>query len=326
MPIIRFYVPDSNVPPFDKFTTWVDEYGLPSQENNTLQNWNFQTWYHLSRAGFDCTRTSDLPSDGILLSTWVPDLKQLWNRPDVFVVGIAADGEAWPSAQMTVVQNPQMHDVSKGHYFIPHWPQPGIIPRNDKRGDQIENLHYFGVPGNLANEFHEREFAEALLRETGVRFSFMPPEQWHNFSETDLVLAVRGLDASEFKEKPATKLYNAWIAGVPAICGRESSMVQSCNTSYDASFCRSVSDVIEFVGKLKQQPELYRILATCSRQRGDEFCVSATTKRWEKFLLEAALPSYREWQKQPLNKRRIWLAQRRVSSLRQRFVNKFFRK
>jgi hypothetical protein len=44
---------------------------------------------------------------------------------------------------------------------------------------------------------------------------------WHDYSTDDLVLAVRDLTEKDALVKPASKLVNAWIAGVPALLGPE---------------------------------------------------------------------------------------------------------
>lgn len=50
--------------------------------------------------------------------------------------------------------------------------------------------------------------------------------RWHDYSDVDVVLAARAFGRpNSYAWKPATKLYNAWHAGVPAIFSGESSLL-----------------------------------------------------------------------------------------------------
>ena len=122
-------------------------------------------------------------------------------------------------------------------YSSLHFPQPALIARDPARGDRIENIAYKGLSGNLHPEFHGKAWRE-FLAARGLRWVTDAVEEsqsrddksklaWNDYREVDLVLAVRlpsrnVLGRSDLHpRKPATKLYNAWRAGVPALLGPE---------------------------------------------------------------------------------------------------------
>src|SRR5207244_1366441 len=87
-------------------------------------------------------------------------------------------------AQLFVVQNPlddmlTSRDPLWEAAYIPHWVQPGLLPRDETRGAKFENVVYFGQPENLAAQLQESRWT-ARLAELGLRWRMVPREQWHD--------------------------------------------------------------------------------------------------------------------------------------------------
>lgn len=80
--------------------------------------------------------------------------------------------------------------------------------------------------------------------------------QWNDFSETDLVLAVRPPSGDLHLRKPATKLCNAWLAGVPAMLGPESAY---------RSLRRDELDFIEVGARAEAEAAVLRMLQEPAR-------------------------------------------------------------
>lgn len=57
------------------------------------------------------------------------------------------------------------------------------------------------------------------LRQRGVRFVNRFQGEWHDYQHVDAVLAIRDCPPVVLATKPASKLINAWKAGVPALLG-----------------------------------------------------------------------------------------------------------
>jgi hypothetical protein len=115
-----------------------------------------------------------MPDEGIVLShrdflddSIKPGLKLL-------LVCLRADVDRHPYAQLHVVQNPyqaipsQFMTLWESH-FIPHWPQPSIIPRNPQRGNAFENVTFLGNEINLVSEFCDRSWYDHL-QDLGLKF------------------------------------------------------------------------------------------------------------------------------------------------------------
>src|SRR6185295_13492466 len=58
------------------------------------------------------------------------------------------------------------------------------------------------------------------LAEIGVALR-LSEQAWNDYRDVDLVLSGRAESPLMLAFKPATKLYNAWLAGVPALLGDE---------------------------------------------------------------------------------------------------------
>lgn len=109
---------------------------------------------------------------------------------------------------MTVMQNGLMGETGLRR-TMPHWPQPGLIPRDPARGDRLETIAYFG------NDQYEPQFVKTgafqdALRQRGVRFVNRFQGEWHDYQHVDAVLAIRDCPPVVLATKPASKLINAW--------------------------------------------------------------------------------------------------------------------
>jgi len=87
---------------------------------------------------------------------------------------------------------------------------------------------------------------QAILRELELTWHFVGPDRWHDFREVDVVVAVRGFDRHRHANKPPTKLFNAWHAGVPVILGRESAYQHERLSPLDYLEAGSFAEVVSF--------------------------------------------------------------------------------
>ncbi|WP_303069820.1 hypothetical protein [Bilophila wadsworthia] len=69
---------------------------------------------------------------------------------------------------MTVMQNGLMGETGLRR-TMPHWPQPGLIPRDPARGDRLETIAYFGSD-QYEPQFVKTGAFQDALRQRGVRF------------------------------------------------------------------------------------------------------------------------------------------------------------
>ncbi|MEG3876029.1 hypothetical protein QT972_01420 [Microcoleus sp. herbarium7] len=217
-----------------------------------------------------------------------------------FIVGCRSDGFPPAICNFTVVQNKVCLN-SKTDIFIPHWPQPGLIPRMKERGSTIENIVFKGGEINLYESFRSPEFKQELEK-LGVtlRINGRPetgPIMWHDYSTDDLVLAVRDLTEKDAMVKPASKLVNAWIAGVPALLGPEPAFREQRQSDLDYIEVKTPQEVFEAVKLLKSQPELYQKMVANGLKRAEDFTAEKMIQRWYDLLSGPVADGYKHWLK-----------------------------
>jgi len=286
--------------------------------------WTLQTYLRLRASGFPCQLTDTLPDDGVILAHWDSLPPELQPGPRQMVVCFQADRARHPYAQIHVVQNPlalSLKIMTLGdrfllpgdRYFMPHWPQPGLIPRDPSRGDRCENIAFFGLEENLAPELRTASWQEQVTS-LGLSWRVISEfDLWNDYSEVDVILAVRSFGRQEYSWKPAAKLYNAWHAGVPAILGYDSAFRQERKSELDYLEVLSLADTLQALAKLRENPELRRKIIQNGQLRAIETSPAQLTKRWQTFLETVAIPAYHHWCVSPNLVRQSFLLRRQLA-------------
>ena len=186
---------------------------------------------------------------------------------------------------------------------MPHWPQPNLIPRDPSRGARFETLAYFGDPKNLAPELRSSDFQAELQSTCGLQLSFRGPNRWHDYSDVDAVLAVRDFSKARHLHKPATKLYNAWIAGVPLLTGQDSACEAEGTDGVDYLKIASPKELLSKLKLLKSDPDLREKIISSGQKKTASRNRDAVRRMWVE-LLKNQLPVMREnWEKRGKIKR-----------------------
>lgn len=256
--------------------------------------WILQTYLHMQAHGYDVRIDADLPDTGIVV--FIPEEESLQalnqqydevHRALTFVT-VRADviefRSSWADAE--IVQNGRFAD-GKRSFFVPHWPQPGIIPRDAARGTTIKHITFKGGFGSLDKRFRSDAW-HAFLEDRGLTFEIASKHtqgavpRWHDYAQADLMLAVRPLhgDGGQRCEKPASKLINAWHAGVPAIVGPEYAFQELYESPLDYIEVRTLSEAMEAVDALRADPERYRAMVEHGRRRAEAFTPARIAERW----------------------------------------------
>ncbi len=290
MPPVRFYLPDK-IPadmPSSPDVYWL---GFRGHMRSGVYAWTVQTFQRLRAAGFPCELTDQLPADGILVAHRKSVPRDFVPPAGVLFVCLRADATFHPFAHLHVVLNRSALSWWYPSAYMPHWPQPGLIPRDPARGDVWQNAAFFGDPGCIAEEMQGPEW-EATLRELELTWHFVGPDKWHDFREVDVLVAVRGFDRHRHGNKPPTKLFNAWHAGAPAVLGRESAYQHERSDPLDYLEVGSFAEVVAALRKLKEEPDLRRAMIVHGRERARESAPAAITGRWREFFEKVATPAY----------------------------------
>ena len=294
-PPIYFYYPpgvgDGDIPASN---------GVFTRDRPGKYNWTVKTYGYLSKMGYPCHVTHELPDEGIIVThreffrnTMIP------NRRQLFVCAVA-DFRRHPFAQLHIVQNsrdPLMVHASPAWpaSFIPLWPESGLKPRDPARGDLFENVSYFGLPPRLAPQLRSAEFA-TRLREHGFNFRVVSRDRWDDYRDTDAVLAVRSFANVSWHKFPPSKLYNSWIAGVPALLGSESAYQAERRNEYDYFEVHSADEVLETLLRLRADPGLRAAVARNCAERAAGVHPTRIAETWTTFLTTVAVPAWQDWQ------------------------------
>lgn len=271
-----------------------------------IYNWTLQTYINLRNSGFPCSLVNELPTEGIIIAHWDSLNKNFKPSSKQLLTCIQADRVRHPFAQVHIVQNPHSKRrkivqfcsdnlTIQNDFYIPHWPQPGLIPRAKDRGSKFQNLCFFGEPQNLIQEFKSRTWTDQL-QELGINWNLKTTfREWHDYSDVDGILAVRDFAKKDFKRKPATKLYNAWHAGVPAILGSESAYRFERQSEFDFLEVTSLDETIEAVKKLKDNDDLRHMIIENGFRRAQETSRDTLVQQWQKLITEFLIPKYYLW-------------------------------
>ncbi len=314
MPIIYFYIhpyfwPKCDVPS-DPDRDW-SGFGFG------IYTWTIQTYLRLVQSGFECKLVSSVPSEGILiahrecLSSINGSFKEVIKPTNkLYVVNMSADLGLYSYANLHIVQSCYQSTNYNNCHFVPHWPQPGIIHRDPTRSATFKNIAFLGNNKNLAPEFKSTEWCDEIKKLNlnfimmDQKFSFDNPESyfttgiWNNYSEIDAIVAVRKFNVAPHYcalNKPASKLYNAWLSGVPAIIGRDYQCNQERKSEFDYVEVDNVSETIMALRKMKDDYQYRKALVQNGLRRSEEVKADMTVDKWKTLFIEEIIPDYNRW-------------------------------
>jgi hypothetical protein len=344
-PVVSFYLPRSWWPDRlpsspEEYWPWVVEQGRVA---GPLARWTgarhavtVRTYIELRRDGFPCELTDELRPDAIVVThtDFLPhtgsDADSPWKRRgrlddamrSAFVLCYQADRPRHPYAHVHLVQN-GADATHNGHSvlgrlagldlrYLPLWTQPGLLPRRQTRGDEFTEVVFFGIPGELDPGLADPVWHERLRRR-GFNFRIADVADWHDYRDVDVVVAVRSFDyPGQLWRKPPSKLFNAWIAGVPAVLGRESAYRAERRSDLDFIEVLSRQGVEDALERLRADPELRARMIANGRERALEIDDVALTRRWRRMLEDDAIPGYEAWKASSRASKRVWIARRAV--------------
>jgi hypothetical protein len=258
--------------------------------------WILQTWLRLRRAGHPVELSAAAPEDGLVVfhAKQAKDLLRQRSRlRDTVLVGVRADNREPLIADFEILQNGFFAD-GRRRFFLPHWPQSGLVPRDPARGERIERIAYKGFAANLHPDFRTPAWTGFLAQEgiewvvDAVAFDGRNRREldWPDFRTVDLALAVRPAERKQRRSKPATKLVNAWLAGVPALLGPEQAFQELRRSELDYLEVASVAEAREAVLRLRRDPGLYRAMVENGSKRGADYTHEALVALWAELLFE----------------------------------------
>jgi len=321
MPII-FYIPEQYLPSAERQASWTSgciPALLGGGKAASAQSWLYQTWVELRKI-CRVDLVTKMPEEGIVV-TLSNHLHQGFRaRPGQFVAAVAADFLPHPGAQVQILQNPAHARRLPRTLFVPHWPQPGLVTRDPARGAAVRTAAFFGDPSNLARQVAAPEFLARVLHDTGVRLEMREAARWHDYSDVDIAIAIRDFTRARHLSKPATKLYNAWLAGVPLIGGSDSAFAEEGNPGTDFLVASSPGELLGQIRRLKENPSIWQSIVDAGYLQAAGRSRDAVRTIWQ-HLCDSEIPSrFEAWRSlSPWQQAGFWQAQRAVCFLDRKF-------
>ncbi len=295
---IHFYISESHLPHPEAEAEWKSGGIVRLHESGKIaaaQCWIYQTHLLLANAGLPVALTTRMPDHGIVIALSGSFNDKFVPPEDLFFVGISADYHPHPNAHWHIVQNGRQAGYVPRSTYIPLWPHPNLVGRNATRGKRFESAAFFGDPLNLAPELRSPSWAESLKRDCGVEFQVRRADLWHDFNDVDCAVAIRSFDSNPHHHKPPTKLFNAWLAGVPFIAGADSAYRAERVTQWDFLEATSPRALLECIRLLKNDSDLREKVISASRLRAAYCTREAIVDRWRKLVLEILPREAAKW-------------------------------
>ncbi len=264
--------------------------------------WVINTYIQLRRRGIDARLTDRFVPGGLCVATY-DDLRRGGMPWRSYVLGCRMDRARPTLCEEVIVQNRARCERPTDH-FVAHWPQLSLRPRDDDRGDRLENMVFHGEMDNIEHEFRGERFRDSL-RELGITFFVHGLRgsrigvSGRDWSRTDALLAVRGGNEFFRSVKPALKLVNAWQAGCPALVGPEAGYREERRSELDFFEVRTAAEALAALRRLKDEPGLYRAMAENGRRRALEHTPDAIAKQWREVLAGVIANGYERWSRRP---------------------------
>ena len=296
---ISFYLPDEpNLPQLINLD--------PDKDWKRLrrgQRWTVQTYLRLKKNGNRVYISNKLPEEGVVIyqqrhKEFIKKELLLKKEKNLILVCIRGDKSESLISDFEILQNDKWAD-NKRFFFIPYWPQPGLIPRDKRRKNKVETIAFKGFHQNLHSYFLNSKWSE-WLKENNMNWQLDSQEfysseengvsvNWHDYKNVDVIIALRPkakrIDQKNgFTAKPATKLYNAWHAGVPAILAPEYAFNQIRKSELDYIEVNTIEEVKTAILNLKNNHELYHSMVANGDVRKTDYSTNQILKEWEEFL------------------------------------------
>jgi hypothetical protein len=268
--------------------------------NDGRHCWSTLTYLNLKKYGFKCDLRDEPEIDAVNIAHgryW----RELPIERNCFRVSCDADWPILKWANYTILQNP-VDANRRSTCWLPLWPQSGLIERKSPEnildsGNIGNRVGYFG---RVDNALLFRKFAD-LCQQHGLEFIAKGPDVWNDFSDVDFAISLRFLSSRRIRKKPASKLVNAWLAGVPFIAMSEPAFVAIGDAMSDWIECKTAEDVITSVIRLREDTNLYNALVRNGREKSRNFTEAATAQKWISVLQGPIVDCYDKWKSRQVN-------------------------
>lgn len=270
---------------------------LSRRSGKLTNNWVLRPYHGLLSRG-EKVSLSEKAVNGAINIVSLHEIGRSRVTGDEFV--LCAHGDAHPTrlANFRIRQN-FLRPETACEANVLHFPQPGLLPRDPARGTRIERITFKGH-NNLSEDLRSDHFMNELQR-LGIEFEQdyrrfdTGQHNWHDYREADVVLAVRNDTLYRVSHKPASKLINAWAAGVPALLGPEPAFEELRRSELDFITVRNRNEAVRALQRLKSDPDLYRAMVENGLSRSRAYTEDSILDTWIEILNGPVAALAKKW-------------------------------
>ncbi len=135
-----------------------------------------------------------------------------------------------------------------------------------------------------------------------MNFKIVARENWSDYSDCDATIALRDPPDRWVHDKPASKLVNAWQAGVPSILGCESSYRALGTPGVNYLEAASVRSLKLQLLRLRDDAALIASLVAAGAAQFGQASNERTARMWIETVDEKIAPRYQRWRRDPLSR------------------------
>ena len=254
--------------------------------------WVWPLYCQMKMRGFNVSISYNLESDAINLihGQIARGLLKASDLRNYFIVAIRADFRPFLYGQFEIVQN--IHSARGKSVYMPLYPQPGLLSRDENRRE-IVNICF---AGEIQNSVQLQEFGSDM-ESMGCHFIHKNVGDWHDMREVDILIGNRSFSKAPHYSKPPTKLFNAWLAGIPFIGGYDSAYEQVGVPGENYLRVSSYQELLKAIRDLKGDPQRYRHLVDAGSKAAVDYTPDRITDRWLVFFENEVEPSFTRWEK-----------------------------
>ncbi|WP_158610987.1 glycosyltransferase [Aurantiacibacter spongiae] len=211
------------------------------------------------------------------------------SRGGEYRISVRADYPRLFDCDFEILQNPNARCGPRQAY-LPYWPVPGMIPRADGRRS-VERIAYGGRIGkhNLDGSM------QGSSSDAVANVAVIPPDRWHDMSDVDLLVAIRDFDGNAHDNKPPSKLFNAWNAGIPLVAGTDSAFSAIGRAGVDYIRVETQQELQLALARLRSDPAHYARIVDAGRQRAVGFTREKLASQWLDVIENTIAPDYARW-------------------------------
>lgn len=260
----------------------------------------FELYARLRMRGFSVSIGPRIPADATLLVAFAASYRNLrfsWNASRYRNLVIRSDTplsvETPFSVECVVVPNASNYWTERYGTrvrYVPALPQRGLVVRNEGRS-KLETVALKSNPENVPVILRDDAFVR-ILADAGVTLvvdapssTDGPDQAWHDFSQVDAALCVRGSTSQDdMYRKPPTKLINAWCAGTIPIVSPEQAYLELIDEGENALVLQKLEELPSCLEMLSQNQDLTEQLFRGVAEKAAEYSPTSLLELWVRVL------------------------------------------